>query len=83
MPALHEDHATGLVPEPLARMGAPVKTHLVKHSPHCDEHGLCTRSAKHDAYYCALCDEWAERQCVCVDCEFCAGRPEKPSEVEK
>ena len=34
-----------------------------------------------DAYYCERCDVWKEDRCSDPDCEFCKGRPEKPSEV--
>lgn len=36
-------------------------------------------SQEHDAFYCPKCNEWAEKRCWDPDCEFCRGRPEKPS----
>lgn len=36
-------------------------------------------SAKRDAYYCETCDVWFEGNCGDPDCDFCRGRPEKPS----
>jgi len=40
-------------------------------------------SSKYDAYFCEKCDAWIEGRCGDPDCEFCAGRPEKPSLEEK
>lgn len=40
-------------------------------------------STRWDAYYCEVCDRWAESKCKDPDCEFCRDRPEKPSETEK
>lgn len=37
------------------------------------------RDDKRDTYYCQCCDLWLEDQCVDTSCEYCAGRPEKPS----
>lgn len=36
-------------------------------------------SARWDAYYCSECDKWFEGVCGDPDCEFCRGRPERPS----
>lgn len=36
-------------------------------------------SQRWDAYYCEHCDAWIEGKCNDPDCEFCVGRPEKPS----
>jgi hypothetical protein len=33
----------------------------------------------HDAIYCELCNKWLEEKCDDSGCEYCAGRPEKPS----
>ena len=38
-------------------------------------------SYKYDAYYCELCNTWLEEPCDSVDCEFCANRPSKPSQI--
>jgi len=32
---------------------------------------------KYDAYYCFLCEEWAEDVCSDEECEFCSDRPDK------
>ena len=45
----------------------------------CGEPGA--RNEQHDAYACAKCDEWLELMCLDRQCEFCANRPEKPSQV--
>lgn len=37
-------------------------------------------SERWDAYYCKKCDKWIEAACRDPDCEFCKGRPEKPSQ---
>jgi len=39
-------------------------------------------AAEFDAYFCATCDEWDEKQCGDARCEFCAKRPARPSAVE-
>ncbi len=39
---------------------------------------LCLR---YDAYYCPACDIWLEPVCGSERCEFCAGRPQRPSQV--
>lgn len=36
---------------------------------------------EHDAYFCSTCDEWLEDACRDPSCEFCPGRPDKPSQV--
>ena len=38
---------------------------------------------KYDAYYDADSDEWLEGACSDPDCEFCPGRPERPSQAEQ
>jgi len=49
----------------------------------CDHCGRLTEyNEKHDAWYCPVCDEWAEVKCSDPECRFCAGRPDKPSEVK-
>ena len=35
----------------------------------------------HDAYYNAVLDEWLESACGDPTCEYCVGRPERPSLV--
>jgi uncharacterized protein (DUF1778 family) len=47
-----------------------------RHEP-CDS--VLIRSERWDAYYCPVCNEWLERRCDDPTCEFCAGRPERPS----
>jgi hypothetical protein len=37
-------------------------------------------SEKFDAYYDDETDEWLESKCDDPTCEYCVGRPEKPSE---
>lgn len=45
----------------------------------------CGRRSKfclrHDAYYCPLCDVWLEPVCGSKRCEFCNGRPQRPSQA--
>ena len=38
---------------------------------------------KHDAYYDDRKDIWLEARCDDINCEFCNGRPNKPSEVKE
>ena len=38
-------------------------------------------SRRYDAYYCSHCDLWLEEACTSPCCEFCAGRPERPSQI--
>jgi predicted RNA-binding Zn-ribbon protein involved in translation (DUF1610 family) len=33
---------------------------------------------KYDSFYCPKCGKWLEGKCPDPNCEFCAGRPEKP-----
>lgn len=40
-------------------------------------------SARYDSYYCERCDAWVEARCGDPDCEFCRGRPDRPSLEEK
>lgn len=40
-------------------------------------------SKRWDAYYCETCDVWIEGACSDPQCEFCSGRPKKPSLEEK
>ena len=49
----------------------------------CQECGEMSRlySDKFDSYFCAACDKWLENKCSDGGCDFCATRPEKPSEV--
>lgn len=49
--------------------------------PRCGEDGV--RDVEHDAYYCRGCDEWLEPGCNDIDCEFCVGRPDRPSEANE
>jgi len=34
-----------------------------------------------DAYYCAVCNEWAESKCKDPTCCYCPKRPDRPIEV--
>jgi len=45
------------------------------------EHDTMNYSDKYDAYYCATCDIWTEKKCKDITCEFCATRPDKPSQI--
>lgn len=38
---------------------------------------------RHDALCCPFCDEWREGACTDEHCEFCATRPERPSQTER
>ncbi len=40
-------------------------------------------SMRYDAYYCPPCDLWLEEVCGDPECEFCAGRPERPSQAKE
>ena len=39
-------------------------------------------SERYDARYNVETDEWIESQCSDPDCEYCLGRPERPSMAE-
>lgn len=39
------------------------------------------RSPRYDAYYCVDCDEWLEYTCFDRTCEYCHGRPDRPSQM--
>ena len=50
---------------------------------------LCTHcfepikySTKYDTFYCKECDKWFETTCSDINCEFCAKRPNKPSDED-
>lgn len=36
-----------------------------------------------DAYYDSETDEWTEPACDDPECEFCADRPERPSQIHR
>ncbi len=63
--------------------------HTVKLSP--ERHpGSCPKcggqasfSRQYDAMYCPVCDIWTEKPCSSPYCEFCAQRPERPSQAVK
>jgi hypothetical protein len=57
----------------------------MKHTPKITHNCVHPRqySQKYDAYFCAKCDVWVESRCGDPDCEFCRGRPDKPSLEEK
>ncbi|KXH80092.1 hypothetical protein AU377_10175 [Sporosarcina sp. HYO08] len=38
---------------------------------------------EYDSLYCKVCDEWREESCSDPTCEYCLGRPEKPSKCEE
>lgn len=42
--------------------------------------GETQRNEEHDAFFCTKCDVWRDAVCGESDCEFCVGRPMKPSE---
>lgn len=44
------------------------------HDLYCEEFGF-------DARFCVHCDVWLESNCGDSGCEFCGGRPSRPSEV--
>ena len=50
----------------------------------CQECGAMSRiyNEKFDAYFCAVCDKWLEKECSDQTCVLCPNRPEKPSEAE-
>jgi len=35
-------------------------------------------SDKYDAYYCKVCNKWAEDKCSDPTCEYCTTRPDQP-----
>ena len=39
-------------------------------------------SEKYDCFYCATCDKWLEEKCGDEECEYCWGRPPKPSDCQ-
>lgn len=41
------------------------------------------RNKRYDAYYCPACDIWLEKVCPDQGCDYCPGRPEKPSLAPK
>lgn len=43
----------------------------------------CLYCEKHDANYNSVTDEWIEDTCESLACEYCVGRPAKPSEVNR
>lgn len=45
--------------------------------------GKLLYSWKHDAFFCPGCDVWTENVCKNPGCEYCAGRPERPSQALK
>lgn len=53
------------------------------YTPKCPKHpdarALCNE--KHNAFYCPKCDAWLEPKCKVPTCEWCAPRPDKPSEA--
>lgn len=36
-------------------------------------------SYQHEAYYCQICDEWAEIACADANCVYCKDRPPRPA----
>jgi len=49
----------------------------------CDD--VVRRNERHDAYFCATCDEWRSTVCMApgevCHAGYCNGRPERPSQV--
>lgn len=41
--------------------------------------GRLMHSYRHDAFFCPACDVWTEGVCKVPGCEYCGGRPERPS----
>ena len=35
---------------------------------------------EYDTYFCSTCDKWLEEICGDEECEYCWGRPPKPSD---
>lgn len=33
---------------------------------------------KYDVFICAYCNEWTERKCGDINCEYCKNRPDRP-----
>lgn len=40
--------------------------------------GPTVYSDHYDAIFCPSCNEWKESACCDPECDYCAGRPEKP-----
>lgn len=36
----------------------------------------------HDTYFCRACNKWLEETCGDEECEYCWGRPPKPSDCQ-
>lgn len=55
----------------------------MKHKNHTCGHDISQlkQNEKHDAYFCAECDKWIEKQCGDEGCDFCRSRPQRPSLV--
>jgi len=49
--------------------------------PKCESELDVKYSGTYDAHYCETCDIWVQDICEDSDCEFCVGRPDKPSQV--
>ena len=49
--------------------------------PHCG--GEASYSVRYDALFCPRCDVWLESDCTDSASEFCANRPEKPSQADE
>lgn len=49
--------------------------------PHCG--GKAWMSRRYDALFCPVCDIWLEEPCASPVCEYCAQRPERPSQAGK
>jgi hypothetical protein len=37
-------------------------------------------SEEYDCFYCSTCDKWLEEKCGDEECDYCWGRPPKPSD---
>jgi len=51
------------------------------HCPECLER--LAYNEEYDSVYCIPCDEWQDIPCEDPTCEYCADRPEKPSDCAK
>lgn len=48
-------------------------------SCNCDACGILTDyNEKYDAWFCPICNTWAEEKCNDPDCGFCGERPDTP-----
>ena len=43
----------------------------------------CKYDEHYDAHYCESCNLWLEEKCGDEECEYCWGRPPKPSDLQQ